>query len=169
MLFFALMVSHWSIYPYRDARWFTSTTQMPDHMAEFSGIHISPEKYAFLEHARETLSAFDNRKTLLTGNVPILYFALNITPQTCMFFMHSIPNDQVNDVLENCLKQESTEQYIIAHNAGMYIQPRPFDAFLDSVFHVDKSSCVQKMIPRLEYSLGTKTDEKYIICQISDR
>ena len=169
MLFFALMVSHWSIYPYRDARWFTSTTQMPDHMADFSGIHISPEKYAFLEQARETLSAFDNRKTLLTGNVPILYFALNITPQTCMFFMHSIPNDQVNDVLENCLKQKSTEQYIIAHNAGMYIQPRPFDAFLDSVFDVDKSSCVQKMIPRLEYSLGTKTDEKYIICQISDR
>ena len=118
----------WKFLPYRDDVVHVSGYTFANFQIA-SGILISKELASVNGVVFETLSAlttgrlgmiFSSRATRLSS--PGLYAYLNIQPETCMIFTHSIGNEKSEKVLRDCLKTKTPEFILLLDDTGM--EPR---------------------------------------------
>jgi hypothetical protein len=105
----SLFITHWIKHPYRDdSVWFSNYSV--DSVEEFKYIQVSEKRAEFLADIRQQFSqSVNSKKTLIIGGVPALYFVLKATPETCMFFMHSLTTDKSEIEFRKCMASKEPE------------------------------------------------------------
>lgn len=104
-----LFVTHWIKHPYRDDSLWLANYSI-NTVAEFKNIHFSEKRAEFLLHTKEQFGqSVNSKKTLIIGGVPALYFVLKAIPETCMFFMHSLPSNKSAIEFSKCMASKEPE------------------------------------------------------------
>ena len=86
IIFFGLLINILS-HPYRDKNIFNTFHKIPNVYA-FENIYISKTKFLAIQEIRKNISISENKKLLVLGPHPWIYFALNARPDTPHFFNH---------------------------------------------------------------------------------
>jgi hypothetical protein len=86
IIFFGLLINILS-HPYRDKNIFNTLHKIPNIYA-YEYIHISKTKFLAIQEIRKNISISENKKLLVLGPHPWIYFALNSRPDTPHFFNH---------------------------------------------------------------------------------
>lgn len=86
IIFFGLLINILS-HPYRDKNIFNTLHKIPNVYA-FENIYISKTKFLAIQEIRKNISISENKKLLVLGPHPWIYFALNARPDTPHFFNH---------------------------------------------------------------------------------
>ena len=86
IIFFGLLINILSN-PYRDKNIFNTLHKIPNIYA-FENIYISKTKFLAIQEIRKNISISENKKLLVLGPHPWIYFALNARPDTPYFFNH---------------------------------------------------------------------------------
>jgi hypothetical protein len=109
MLVPGLFITHWIKHPYRDdSLWYASYSV--NSVEEFKYIHVSENRAEFLANIKQQFSqSVNSKKTLIIGGVPALYFVLKALPETCMFFMHSLPSDKAEIEFRKCMASKEPD------------------------------------------------------------
>ncbi|MDO9236548.1 MAG: hypothetical protein Q7U28_11035 [Aquabacterium sp.] len=101
--------AQWSLHPYREARWW-ETTYPAEGTPEFAFIKTTKERVAFLKTINNELAGItENKRVLLVGEYPGLYFSSNSHIESCMVYMHSVTSDNSEMELINCLEKKHPE------------------------------------------------------------
>lgn len=109
----ALFFSYWSYYPYRSEPWFRSLHSSEMTVPALAGLRMGKNKAHFLNDIDKHLNSLAGESVLLTGYVPVVYFALELRAETCMFFMHTLTSDVSRDTLMDCLKKKNPTEVIL--------------------------------------------------------
>jgi hypothetical protein len=86
IIFFGLLINILS-HPYRDKNIFNKFYKTSNVYA-FENIYISKTKFLAIQEIRKNISISENKKLLVLGPHPWIYFALNASPDTPHFFNH---------------------------------------------------------------------------------
>jgi hypothetical protein len=86
IIFFGILINILS-HPYRDKNIFNTSHKIPGIYA-YENIHISKTKFLAIQEIRKNISISENKKLLVLGPHPWIYFALNARPETPHFFNH---------------------------------------------------------------------------------
>ena len=116
-------------YPYRNQSFFQQDNII-SVSGPLKGLITSSYKSNLIQNLRTDLYpiTFDKR-VVIFGQLPVAYLLLNVTPATCMFYLHSLPNYEALVRLQTCLGKKNPEQYIFLDSA-MKIN------YLNDVVHV---------------------------------
>jgi hypothetical protein len=99
-------------YPYRDNIKWNNLAQI-NNFPMLNFIFTSKERVIFLDKLRDTLIPFtDGKKTLILSEYPVLYLGLDVIPETCMLYMHSIQSINSKNILSSCLLNKNPELLI---------------------------------------------------------
>lgn len=108
ILLLALFVVQWSRYPYREHGWWS--TSYPIHsVSEFRFINTSMERAELIRRMQQVFGTAAQKKSLIVGDLPALYFALDTIPETCMLYMHSVTSEKSEKALLDCFRGKSPE------------------------------------------------------------
>jgi len=103
-LLLLLQVVHWSNCPYRDQRWYRLPSGGQSDVSAFRHIQLSSDTRQLLG---ETRAAFAGRlvgqPVWIASELPVLYFALEVKPVSCMLYMHSVGGPGAEQALRACL------------------------------------------------------------------
>jgi hypothetical protein len=86
IIFFGILINILS-HPYRDNNIFNTWHKIPGIYA-YENIYISKTKFLAIQEIRKNISISENKKLLVLGPHPWIYFALNARPETPHFFNH---------------------------------------------------------------------------------
>lgn len=112
LFIFALFSAYWCLNPYRETRWWHADQPIPSVPA-FKFLNTSRERADFIQNMQQVLNPMvQGQKTLIVGPFPAFYFALDVIPTTCMFFMHSQPTGYAEKYLYDCLKEKKPDVLI---------------------------------------------------------
>ncbi|MFC1867383.1 hypothetical protein ACFL0H_04550 [Thermodesulfobacteriota bacterium] len=147
ILLLALFVVHWISFPYQEARWWHTNYPLKS-VPEFRLIKTSLERSEFINRMQQLLGPFaNNKKALIVGRIPALYFALDASAETCMFCMHSIKSERSEKVLLTCLDKKSPEIVIDFSSEGSRI-----NSVMKEYCNSKKLSCV---VDTIEFPLNS--------------
>ena len=105
--FFCFSILLWTFIPYRTKPWFTSYLR-PSNIDEFKSIKLTKETSSIIEYfQKEFGNDLKGERLLVTGRLPVLYFALDSSPTTCMSYFHLLPNKEFLKTFQNCLETKS--------------------------------------------------------------
>jgi hypothetical protein len=93
--------------PYRNKPWFVSSLKS-SNINEFNTIKLTKESSSIIQYfQKEFGNDLKGENLLITGRLPVLYFALGSSPATCMSYFHSLPNKRFLKTFQNCLETKS--------------------------------------------------------------
>ena len=163
------MTVYWSRYPYRSAPWYQSSQDLGKLSPVFYGIKAGSDAYGFLEKAKEEFGNLKGKPVLITGHVPALYFILNVKPETCMFFMHSVKFGESQEILENCLRRKDPDYLLLIKNKYKNRDVLAVPAMVQKLFKVDGDGC-DRSVPfrRFDFSgiYRVRKDTTMYLCRI---
>lgn len=137
----AIYVLYWTQYPYRSARWYSNDMPADTIAPMFSGLLIHPATFEYLAAVKEQSADLRGHKVLITGSFPALYYALDVIPETCMFFMHSIPSGATRSALESCLTSKSPQHVLYVTHPNTPLGDDPVMKVVSDLYPVDQTSC----------------------------
>jgi hypothetical protein len=109
MAVLSLASLHWSQAPYRDGPWYRLEHSMGD-VAAFRHLKVSSPNFQLLDAYRQAVGLdMAGRSALIASEIPGLYFALGVRPQTCMLYMHSARGQASAQVLSSCLRERQPD------------------------------------------------------------
>lgn len=132
---------YWTQYPYRSARWHLNDTPADAIAPMFAGLLIHPATFDYLATVKQQFANLSGQKVLITGTFPALYYALDVIPETCMFFMHSIPGGATRSALESCLADKSPRHVLYVNHSGTPLGEDPVAKVISDRYLVDQTSC----------------------------
>jgi hypothetical protein len=116
-------------YPYRSQSFFEQDSIL-SVSGPLKGLITSSNKSNLIQNLRTDLYPITfGKRVVIFGQLPVAYLLLNVTPATCMFYLHSLPNHNALARLQTCLGRKNPEQYIFLDSA-MKIN------YLNDVVHV---------------------------------
>ncbi len=108
-----LFIIHWCQFPYRESFWWTANQYINSSPA-FKYIYTSKERNNIIN---DLFSRFDritdSKRTLIIGDLPILYTMTNMKAETCMLFMHGLSSLDSSRELLKCFRDRRPEIIII--------------------------------------------------------
>ena len=109
----------WLKFPYRDTHIWKSQNYI-SQVKEYKYIRTSSEQTELGKYLKDNLEdLLRNQKTIVIGNYPATYLILNLKPETCMIYMHSLSwikqSHASERVLNNCLSTK-TPSFILEIN-----------------------------------------------------
>lgn len=109
LLVTVLFVVHWSRFSYREDGWW-NTNELIGSVSEFRFINTSLERADFIHSMQQALGqATQGKRSLIISEYPVLYFALDTIPETCMLYMHSVTSDKSEKTLLECFEKKSPQ------------------------------------------------------------
>ena len=164
----AMFVLYWTQYPYRTARWYLNDTPAGALSPMFSGLHIHAETFEYLSAVKRQFADLRNQKVLITGRYPILHYVLETIPETCMFFMHTIPDGQANVALKTCLKTKHPERILFVDDPST---PKEVANAVVNLYAVDYESChrYNAVFPVFHGMTGYHQNSTYLSCSVESR
>lgn len=144
-----LMVSYWSYFPYRSATWFHSNYAPEETSPMLAGLRMGKNGVELLNSAKTEFRQLAGQRVLLTGYAPVLYFSLETTPETCMFFMHSLHTDVSRSALTSCLNKKRPD-VVVMINYGRASGPiLAINQLVKSVYTL--TDCTDSVLPIATY------------------
>jgi len=137
----AIYVLYWTQYPYRSARWYLNDMPADTIAPMFSGLLIHPATFEYLAVVKQQSANLSGQKVLITGTFPALYYALDVIPETCMFFMHSIPSGATRSALESCLAGKSPQHVLYITHPDTPLGEDPVAQVISDLYPVNQASC----------------------------
>lgn len=147
-----LFVVHWSRFAYREDGWW-NTNELIGSVPEFQFINTSLERADFIHLMQQALGqTIQGKRSLIISEYPVLYFALDTIPETCMLYMHSVTSDKSEKTLLECFEKKSPQIIVdISIDKGLpsegsrikrvmrnYYLGKRYDCNIDSMrFHSD--------------------------------
>lgn len=170
LLSFILLLS-WSAHPYRSLPWYQHTQAVAGIAPIFAGLRADPQTLEFFGFAQNTFKQVSDKKVLIAGRYPSLYFALNVQPTTCMFYMHSIGSPQSADALTGCLRDKPMPEYVllISHDEKDPFYPN-LRTMLSGALGLKPSNCVEFRHENTGFygSIPYARTDIYNLCQTFD-
>ena len=105
--FFTFSILLWTFMPFRNKPWFASSLKS-SNINEFISIKLTKESSSIIQYfQKEFGNDLKGENLLITGRLPVLYFALGSSPTTCMSYFHLLPNQRFLKSFQNCLETKS--------------------------------------------------------------
>lgn len=93
--------------PFRNKPWFASSLKS-SNINELNSIKLTKESSSIIQYfQKEFGNDLKGENLLITGRLPVLYFALGSSPTTCMSYFHLLPNQRFLKKFQNCLETKS--------------------------------------------------------------
>ena len=130
---------------YREVSWGEASNKIVN-VSEFKFIKTSLERSKFIENVHSNIGPIvKDKKTLIIGHFPGLYFASGANIETCMLYMHSITSDSSEDVLINCLINKRPKIIINIFSDDEIIELPRIKFVLNNFYNLNDSKCtIQK-------------------------
>jgi hypothetical protein len=105
IIFFSLLLN--IIYnPYRDKFSYNAQNKI-NNVNAFNNLFISHDKFLAIQEIKKKIKLDDNKNLMIIGPHPWIYFALNVNPNTPLFFMHSY------ETLKDKIEIEGLKEFLI--------------------------------------------------------
>ena len=162
-----MMIFLWTKYPYRDLSWYEQNVKSDDIGPMFEGLYTNQYVINEIDYVKNAFDEIDRKKLLITGRMPILYFANNVVPDTCMIYLHSLGLKESAQKLKQCLSSRSPD-YLL------FIKDNPQDSaygdvvdFMRKIYVVDNSSCKSFQTESIAFSGYYRYTKKstYTLCK----
>jgi hypothetical protein len=163
----SLFITHWIKHPYRDdSVWFSNYSV--DSVEEFKYIQVSEKRAEFLADIRQQFSqSVNSKKTLIIGGVPALYFVLKATPETCMFFMHSLPSDKSEIEFRKCMASKEPDLVLdFSSLAGSVSVNSRISLFADQLYKSRGFRCTEEKIKKESIGVAKPQIATATVCRL---
>jgi hypothetical protein len=108
-----LFVIHWCQFPYRESSWWTAN-QPINSSRVFKYIYTSNERNNIINDLVNHFDEItDSKRTLIIGDLPILYTMTKMKAETCMLFMHGLSSPDSARELIDCFSDRRPEIVLI--------------------------------------------------------
>ena len=162
----SVFIAQWSLYPYRDDRWYTIGSQASWVLA-FRYIKTSQNHIEFLTAFQEKVgNQINGRPALIVSEYPALYFSLNAVPQTCMLYMHSTGSLESASVLKQCINQRHPSVLLDVYPEYAYAREgAPIKLLARQYAQDHKMACKDSDLDSASAFNRTGMHVKYRLCQ----